>query len=73
MKKLVIDRVEGQYTVCEDKDKKFFAILTSEMPKDCTTGTALIIDDNGEIKIDKEETQRLKEKMLRRKGNIPRK
>ncbi len=70
MKKLIVDRFEGQYTVCEDKDKKFFAILSTEMPKEAVPGTALVIDDSGVIKVDEEETKRLKERILRKKAKL---
>ena len=32
MRILVIDRFEGTYAICEDKDQKFFAIETNELP-----------------------------------------
>ena len=32
MRILVIDRFEGAYAICEDKDQKFFAIETGELP-----------------------------------------
>ena len=62
MRKLVVDRTEGIYTVCVDKDGKYFAIETSEMPEGADKGTAIVISDEGEISVDAGETARLKAK-----------
>lgn len=58
MKTLIIDRFENGYAICEDKDKSFFGIELSELPKGAKSGDVLDIDDNGKIKINAEETQR---------------
>ena len=62
MKLLSVDRIEGTYVICEDKEKKFFAIETSEAPKGVKEGDILRISDEGEITIDKEETERRRSK-----------
>ena len=51
MRILVIDRFEGTYAICEDKDQKFFAIETNELPAGATEGTVLEIDDEGVIRV----------------------
>lgn len=56
MRILVIDRFEGTYAICEDKDQKFFAIETSELPVGATEGTVLEIDDEGVLHINEEKT-----------------
>ena len=56
MRILVIDRFEGTYAICEDKDQKFFAIETNELPAGATEGTVLEIDDEGVIRINEEKT-----------------
>lgn len=60
MKKLIIDRFEGIYAICENEDKSTFAIEKSELPKDVEEGSLILISDSGEIKLDKEETQKRK-------------
>ena len=45
MKTLTIDRMEGIYAICTDKDKKYFAIPTSELPQGAAVGAVLGIDD----------------------------
>ena len=62
MKLLSVDRLEGTYVICEDKEKKFFAIEISEAPKGVKEGDVLRISDEGEITIDVEETARRRNK-----------
>ncbi len=56
MRILVIDRFEGTYAICEDKDQKFFAIETNELPAGATEGTVLEIDGEGVIRVNEEKT-----------------
>ena len=56
MRIFVIDRFEGTYAICEDKDQKFFAIETNELPAGATEGTVLEIDDEGVLHINEEKT-----------------
>lgn len=63
MRELIIDRYEGKFAVCEDKDLKYYAIELSELPKTAKTGDVLKIDDNGIITIDEEETKARKERI----------
>ena len=39
-RKIVIDRFEGTYAICEDKDQKFFAIEIAELPQGAKEGFA---------------------------------
>lgn len=45
MRTLTIDRLEGIYAICKDKEKKFFAIELSELPKGVAPGDVLSVDD----------------------------
>lgn len=45
MKTLTIDRMEGIYAICKDKDQKFFAIQISELPQGAAAGDEISIDD----------------------------
>ena len=58
MKQITIDRFDGIYAICEDKDKAFFAIETSELPQGAKAGDVLKITDDGALSIDVEETER---------------
>lgn len=51
MRKLKIDRIEGTFFICEDKEKKMFAIEKNEMPKDVKCGDTIVISDEGIITV----------------------
>lgn len=74
MRKLTIDRIDGIYAICEDNERKMFAIPTAELPANVHEGDKLEIDDDGIITINSEETSserfsvREKEKSLFKKG-----
>lgn len=54
MKTLTISRLEGIYAICEDEDRKFFAIEISELPAGVTAGDVLKVDDvEGVLSIDR--------------------
>ena len=38
MKKLAIDRFEGTYAICEDQEKRMFAIALNELPEGAKEG-----------------------------------
>ncbi len=53
MRKLVVEKTEGTYTICVDKEKKYFAIETSEIPEAVKAGDKLTISDDGIITVEK--------------------
>ena len=63
MRKLIIDRFEGTYAICEDQEKKMFAISLNELPQGAKPGDVLQISGAGELSVDQEETQRRRTKM----------
>lgn len=63
MKTLIIERFENNFAICEDKDKIFFAIEIAELPKEAKAGDVLDIDNDGNIKINADETQRRKSRI----------
>ena len=57
--KVVIDRFEGEYAVCEKDDRTMINIQKSNLPSDVEEGDVLVI--NGDIiTIDAVETQKRK-------------
>ena len=55
MKTLTISRMEGIYAICEDENRKFFAIEVSELPRGAAAGDVLRVDDEeGSLSIDRE-------------------
>ena len=58
--KVVVDRFEGNYAVCEKKDRTMINVDKKKLPKGAKEGDVLIID--GEIiRIDRSESARRKE------------
>lgn len=56
MRRLTVDRIDGIYAICEDKERKMFAISTAELPANVREGDKLDIDDEGVIYINGEAT-----------------
>ncbi|MEE1282803.1 MAG: DUF3006 domain-containing protein [Acutalibacteraceae bacterium] len=63
MKTLIIERFENNFAICEDKDKSFFAIEIAELLKEAKAGDVLDIDNDGNIKINADETKRRKSRI----------
>ena len=70
MKKLIIDRFDGMYAICEDKDKAFFAIEQTELPAGAKAGDVLKITDDGTLEIDVEETERRRNRVLEKQKKL---
>ncbi|MBP3415069.1 MAG: DUF3006 domain-containing protein [Clostridia bacterium] len=72
MRKLVVERFDGKYAICEGEGKdgevRKFAIPAEEVPSDVKAGVCIIINDDGEIIIDEAETQ-LRREEVRAKEN----
>ena len=47
MRKLSIDRFEGNYAICEDGERKMFAIELGEAAQGAPGGDILVISDEG--------------------------
>ncbi|MCR3761916.1 DUF3006 domain-containing protein [Clostridium felsineum] len=58
--KLVIDRFEGEFAVCERPDRSMLNILKTRIPKGAVEGTVLNLYDDGNIKINIDETRKRK-------------
>ena len=60
MKRLQVVRLEGNYVICEDHEKKLFAIERGEAPKELSAGSVILISNEGEISVEsKRETKRI--------------
>lgn len=57
MRKLIIDRFEGDFAVCETEDLEFINIPNAALPEGAKEGDVLTIS------LDKEETESRKEKI----------
>lgn len=56
MRHLTVDRIDGIYVICEDKERKMFAIPTAELPAGVREGDKLDIDEEGTISINGQAT-----------------
>ena len=70
MKKIVIDRFDGIYAICADKDKNFFAIELGELPQGTKAGDVLVITDDGTLEIDQEETARRRQRAQEKRAKL---
>jgi hypothetical protein len=68
MNKLIIDRFEGSYAVCQKEDKSLVDIPKYRLPLDCKEGDCLILNSNGMYQMDLEATEN-KKKRIREKMN----
>lgn len=57
--KVIIDRFEGKFAVCQKEDMSMVNIDRSILPGDAKEGDVLYLD-NGNISVNKEETDKLK-------------
>ncbi|MDD5923715.1 MAG: DUF3006 domain-containing protein [Clostridia bacterium] len=53
MKKLKLTKLELGMAICEDKEKKIYGIQINELPDGVRLGQYIIIDDEGNISIEK--------------------
>lgn len=70
MRELIIDRMEGNFYICEDKEKKMFAIDKSEMVKGAKEGDVITITDDGIIEVDEEKTMARKKKIGKLQSSV---
>lgn len=60
--KVVIDRFEGEYAICEKESEVMLKIEKSKLPSEASEGDVIIIDGDN-ITIDRDETQKRKERI----------
>lgn len=53
MKILKVDRTDNQYIFCSDEDGKMYALDPKEVPSGTRVKDTLLIDEEGNIKIQK--------------------
>ena len=70
MKKMTIDRFDGIYAICEDKDRNFFAIELGELPQGAKAGDVLTVTDEGTLELDREETARRQKRVQEKQAKF---
>ena len=63
MEKLIIDRFEGEYAVCERADKTMVDIPRKDLPCNIKEGDCIIINEDQSITVDEEETKARKKRI----------
>ena len=67
--KIIIDRFEGDYAVCETEEKKFIDIPKSDIPVEAKEGDILSKTDTG-YRIEKTETEEKREEIKKRMNKL---
>lgn len=74
MRKLIIDRFEETYVVCQTPDGQLDAFPRKRLPEGAEEGSWLVIHDDGTVEIDEEKTIRRRlANMYRMKNMLKRK
>lgn len=60
--RVIIDRFEGNFAVCEGEGRKMLDIERSRLPKEAAEGDVLVIEGDS-IVIDREETEKRKKEI----------
>lgn len=68
MKRLIIDRFEGSFAICEKEDDTTEKIPRYKLPLDCREGDCLLLGSEGMYTIDTNATK-IKEKRIQDKMN----
>ena len=85
MRKLSIDRFEGNFAICEEladqdggtkkakvknREVRLFGIETKELPGDAVGGKYPIIDDEGKISVDQDETNQRRAALKKKQDSL---
>lgn len=68
--RLIIDRFEGKYAVCEDEEQVLYAVAREELPPGAETGSALTLSLEGTLLLDLEETRRRRDRIAEKQRQI---
>ena len=70
MRHLTVDRTDGIYVICEDKDRKMFAIPKSELPSGVHEGDKIDIDDEGVVSVNGKATAESRANVRRKEDEL---
>jgi len=70
MKKYIVDRFEGDFAICETKDKTFIKIERHKLPNNTKEGDFLIENDDGSFYVDIEATKERKKHIRKRLDSL---
>lgn len=61
--KVIIDRFEGDYAICEKEDQTMIDLERKKIPKNTKSGDALRVNEDGSISLDEKETDKRKKRI----------
>jgi len=64
MEKLIIDRFEGKYVLCEQEDKTIIKLPRYKLPQGCKEGDCIVLNKDGMYQSDSEETNKLQKQII---------
>ncbi len=70
MKKLIIDRFEGSYALCENEEKAIIKVPKYKLPLGCREGDSLVQDSDGMYHIDESETKANESRIHEKKNRL---
>lgn len=70
MRHFTVDRIDGIYAICEDKERKMFAIPKGELPANIREGDKLDIDDEGVITVNGKAAEAARAKVRRKEDEL---
>ena len=70
MRHLTVDRIDGIYAICEDKERRMFAIPKAELPGSLREGDKLDIDDEGIITVNGKATSDARANVRRKEDEL---
>ena len=70
MRHLTVDRIDGIYVICDNKERKMYAIPKSELPSGVREGDKLEIDDEGIISVNGKATSASRSDVRRKEDEL---
>ena len=70
MRHLTVDRIDGIYAICEDKERKMFAIPKGEFPANLREGDKIDIDNEGVVSVNGKATEASRANVRRKEDEL---
>ncbi len=66
MKKLIVDRFEGGFAICEDEELRTVALERERLPDGAEEGSVLLLSGEGALLLDREATAARRQQLAER-------
>ena len=70
MRHLTVDRIDGVYVICEDKERKMFAIPKGELPTNLKEGDKIDINSDGVVSVNGKATEASRANVRRKEDEL---